>query len=82
LQAGNWQYAERDLAESVRAADGALMRVIIESALFTPQEITLACDVARDGSAGFVKTSTKYQARGGATASLAGLEADAHGVAA
>ena len=58
------------------------MKVIIEeSALLTPQEITLACDVARDGSAGFVKTSTTYHARGGATASLAGLEVDAPGAA-
>jgi deoxyribose-phosphate aldolase len=58
------------------------MNVIIEeSALLTPQEIILACDVARDGSAGFVKTSTTYQARGDASASLVGLEADVPGAA-
>lgn len=67
LKAGDWRYAERDIAETVRAADGALVKVIIESALLTPPEIIRACEVARDGGAGFVKTSTGYHTRGGAT---------------
>lgn len=47
-----------------------LVQVIIESALLTPQEIIRACEVVRDGGAGFVKTSTGYHARGVAAARL------------
>lgn len=67
LRAGDWRYAEQDIAETVRAADGARVKVIIESALLTPPEIVRACEIARDAGAGFVKTSTGYHARGGAT---------------
>lgn len=67
LRAGDWRYAAQDIAKTVRAANGALVKVIIESALLSSPEIVRACEVARDAGAGFVKTSTGYHARGGAT---------------
>jgi deoxyribose-phosphate aldolase len=77
------RYAERDSAETVRAADGARVKVIIESALLTPQEIIRACDVARDGGEGFVKTSTGYHAEceDAGPGALAALEATTPGAA-
>jgi deoxyribose-phosphate aldolase len=92
LQAEDWRPAERDLAETMRAedgalADGALVKVIIESALLTPQEIIRACEVARDGGEGFVKTSTKastgYRAacEDAGPGALAALEAKTSGAA-
>ena len=67
LRTGDWGYAVQDIGETVRAAHGALVKVIIESALLSPPEIVRACEIARDAGAGFVKTSTGYHARGGAT---------------
>ncbi|HET8623093.1 MAG TPA: hypothetical protein VFM14_05990, partial [Gemmatimonadales bacterium] len=46
---------------------GALVKVILETALLTPGEIADACSAARRGGAAFVKTSTGFHAAGGAT---------------
>lgn len=64
---GDWRYVRADIAATVRAADGRLVKVIIESALLSPAEIVRACETARDGGAGYVKTSTGSHVRGGAT---------------
>jgi deoxyribose-phosphate aldolase len=45
---------------------GALNKVIIETALLTDQEKVVACRLAKEAKADFVKTSTGY-ASGGAT---------------
>jgi deoxyribose-phosphate aldolase len=45
---------------------GALNKVIIEAALLTDEEKVVACSLAREAKADFVKTSTGY-ASGGAT---------------
>jgi deoxyribose-phosphate aldolase len=66
MKAGDWAYATQDVADTVRAAEGRLVKVIIESALLSPAEIVRACEMARDAGAGYVKTSTGYHARGGA----------------
>jgi deoxyribose-phosphate aldolase len=47
-------------------AAGALVKVIIESALLTDEEKTIACQICRDAGADFVKTSTGF-GPGGAT---------------
>jgi deoxyribose-phosphate aldolase len=55
-----------DLAGVVSAADGRLVKAILETALLTPVEIDLACRLAVDAGVQFVKTSTGF-GPGGAT---------------
>lgn len=54
----------------------AKLKVIIESALLSPDEIVRACTAAVDAGADFVKTSTGF-GPGGATPEVVGLMADA-----
>jgi deoxyribose-phosphate aldolase len=56
----------RDIQGVVRAADGRIVKVILENCFLTDQEKRLACEWIADAGAHFVKTSTAYAA-GGAT---------------
>lgn len=47
--------------------NGAITKVIIESALLTDEEIIKACEIAKDAGAEFIKTSTGYAKEGGAS---------------
>jgi deoxyribose-phosphate aldolase len=67
MRADRWRDVERDIAAVVRETEGALVKVIIESALLSPAGIVQACQVVRDAGAGYVKTSTGFHAAGGAT---------------
>jgi deoxyribose-phosphate aldolase len=73
LKAGRWADLEAEIAAVVRAADGALVKVVLESALLAPMELVTACHVARDAGAHYVKTSTGFHAAGGATAEAVAL---------
>jgi deoxyribose-phosphate aldolase len=67
-KAGQWSEVEREVA-LVRSAvpAPALLKVIIESAALTPDEIEAACRAASGAGADFVKTSTGFHPAGGAT---------------
>jgi deoxyribose-phosphate aldolase len=67
LRGGDWRHVERDVATVVRAANGALVKVIVESALLAPLELVRACGIAREAGAHYVKTSTGFHPAGGAT---------------
>lgn len=67
VKGGDWRHVHDDVAAVVRAAGGALVKVIIESAILTPAEIATVSAVARDAGARFVKTSTGFHRAGGAT---------------
>src|SRR5688500_2757680 len=56
----------RDIEGVVRAADGRIVKVILENCFLTDQEKQLACEWIAETGAHFVKTSTAYAA-GGAT---------------
>ncbi len=60
---------QRDLVREIRAVRGEvpLLKVIIESAALTDEEIIVACEAAAEAGADFVKTSTGYHSAGGAT---------------
>ncbi|MEO5764499.1 MAG: deoxyribose-phosphate aldolase [Casimicrobiaceae bacterium] len=73
LRGGDAQYVARDLAAVVRAVPGIPVKVILETAVLTDAEIRLACRLARDAGAAFVKTSTGFHAAGGATAAAVRL---------
>jgi deoxyribose-phosphate aldolase len=64
--------AVRDEIAAVKAAcDRALLKVIIETCLLTDDEKVLACRLARDAGANFVKTSTGFSKSGATTADVA-----------
>ena len=60
---------QRDLVREIRAVRGEvpLLKVIIESAALSDEEIIVACEAAAEAGADFVKTSTGYHSAGGAT---------------
>lgn len=57
---------EEDIREVVYAAEGKLVKVIIETSLLTDEEKVIACQLAEKAGANFVKTSTGFNG-GGAT---------------
>lgn len=67
VKSGDFPAVAAEVAAVVAAADGALVKVIIESAALTDNEIVAACRAAVDGGAGFVKTSTGFHPAGGAS---------------
>ncbi len=73
LKSGAFEYAERDIRAVVEAAhrQGAgeriIVKVILETVLLTNEEKVIACVLAQNAGADFVKTSTGFS-KGGATA--------------
>lgn len=66
--AGDWDYVRSDIA-AVRAAvpEPTVLKVIIESAALTDEQIVRACEAAEAAGADFVKTSTGFHPAGGAS---------------
>jgi deoxyribose-phosphate aldolase len=56
------------MAAVVQAAGGHPVKVILETAVLTDDEKRIACRLAREAGAAFVKTSTGFHPAGGATA--------------
>lgn len=65
---GDWDAVREDIAAVKKACGGALLKVIIESAALTDEEIVGACEAAVEAGADFVKTSTGFHPAGGASA--------------
>lgn len=65
---GDWTAVEADIA-AVRAATPApaVLKVIIESAALSDEQIVAACRAAESAGADFVKTSTGFHPTGGAS---------------
>jgi deoxyribose-phosphate aldolase len=66
LKAGAFNAVEDEIAEIVRAAAGAPVKVILETGLLTDAEIVQGCELSIAAGAAFVKTSTGF-AKTGAT---------------
>ena len=65
--AGDWDAVQADV-EAVQAACGdVLLKVIVESAALTPEQLAEACRRAEAGGAQYVKTSTGFHPSGGAS---------------
>jgi deoxyribose-phosphate aldolase len=67
LKSGAHAEAAADIAAVVRAVAGLPVKVIVEAAALTDDEKRLACRLAVDAGAAFVKTSTGFHPAGGAT---------------
>lgn len=78
LKSGDRAGVLDDLRGVVRAAGGATVKAIIETCLLDDEEKRVACRLALDAGAGFVKTSTGFGG-GGATVGDVRLMADAVG---
>jgi len=78
--AGEWPTVAAQIA-AVRAAVPAprLVKVIIESALLSDEQIVGCCRVAEEAGADFVKTSTGFHPTGGASEHAVRLMADTVG---
>lgn len=66
LKGGDLSRVLDDIKAVVRAAQGRVVKVILETALLTDEEKVKACELSRDAGAQFVKTSTGF-GPGGAT---------------
>lgn len=67
LKEGNVDLVYKDIKAVVDAANGVLVKVIIETCYLTPEEIVTACELSKKAGADFVKTSTGF-GTGGAKA--------------
>jgi deoxyribose-phosphate aldolase len=66
--AGEWEAVRHDIA-AVRASapDSVLLKVILETAALTEEEMVAACQAAESAGADYVKTSTGFHPSGGAS---------------
>lgn len=71
LKAQEYSFVERDIFDVVRAAEGKIVKVILETALLTEDEKKKACDISVQAGAHFVKTCTGF---GGGGATVADIE--------
>ena len=71
LKSGLEDEVKEDLKGVVVAAEGNIVKVIIETALLTEKEKILACKIAEDAGAHFVKTSTGFGHKGATVEDIA-----------
>lgn len=67
LKGEDYKTVQEDIEAVVKAAEGTLVKVIIESALLSDEQIVKACELAKAAGADFVKTSTGFAKEGGAS---------------
>lgn len=80
VKAGEWLAVQDDIAAVRQATAGAaLLKVIIESAALSDDEIVAACQAAEAAGADYVKTSTGFHPTGGASVQAVRLMADTVG---
>ncbi|SOC20829.1 deoxyribose-phosphate aldolase [Ureibacillus xyleni] len=64
LKEGQYQLVGDDIKAVVEAANGTLVKVIIETSLLTDEEKIKACELSVEAGADFVKTSTGFSTGG------------------
>ena len=60
----NYDLVRNDVKAVVEAANGTLVKVILETCLLTEDEIKKACELCVEAKADYVKTSTGFSTRG------------------
>lgn len=73
LKGGNRDFVQREIASLAAAchAGGAILKVIIETALLTDELKRIACQLSKAAGADFVKTSTGFSTAGATVADVA-----------
>ncbi|MGV1003268.1 MAG: deoxyribose-phosphate aldolase [Candidatus Nanopelagicales bacterium] len=79
IKAGEWRHTENEIRAVREAIPGTLLKVILETACLTDDEIVRAAVICREVGADFVKTSTGFHPAGGATAHAISLMAQTVG---
>ena len=64
---GDWDLVESDIRAVREAAPHTVLKVIIEAAALSDEEIVKACQASESAGADYVKTSTGYHPAGGAS---------------
>lgn len=67
VKAGDWQGVEREIRAVRDACPGLVLKVILETATLSDDEIVGSCGASERAGADFVKTSTGFHASGGAS---------------
>ena len=81
LKAGNYDCVLNDISQVVSAVHGkAVVKVIIETCLLTDAEKNIACRLACEAGADFVKTSTGFSTAGATVEDVALMKAAAGGL--
>ena len=77
LIGGSREVVQREIASLAAAchAGGAILKVIIETALLTDDLKRVACELSKDAGADFVKTSTGFSTSGATKADVALMRA-------
>jgi deoxyribose-phosphate aldolase len=81
MKGGNHQAVATDIDAVVKAGHkaGRIVKVIIETALLTDQEITKASEIVAESGADFIKTSTGFSTRGASLHDVELMKAAASG---
>ncbi len=79
VKAGLWRVTEREVTAVREATAGVLLKVILETAALTDDEIVRACILCQEAGAQFVKTSTGFHPSGGASTHAISLMAQTVG---
>lgn len=79
LIAGDTDHTEAEIRAVREATEGALLKVIIESAALSDDQIVAACRAAEAAGADYVKTSTGFHPAGGASIAAVRLMAQTVG---
>src|SRR6056297_2452935 len=61
---GDYEYVEKDIKEVAHACKDALLKVIIETAYLSKENVVKACQLAVKAGADYVKTSTGFASEG------------------
>jgi deoxyribose-phosphate aldolase len=64
MKSKDYNYVRDDIKAVVDAANGTLVKVILETALLTREEIIIASRLSKEAGADFVKTSTGFSTAG------------------
>ncbi len=79
VRAGDWGAVEAELRAVREACEGKVLKVILEAAALTDEEIVAACKASEAAGADFVKTSTGFHPAGGASVHAVRIMADTVG---
>ena len=81
LKDKNYDLVRDDVKAVVEAANGTLVKVILETCLLTEDEIKKACELCVEAQADYVKTSTGFSTRGATIEDVRIMKEAVHGKA-
>ena len=81
LKDKNYDLVRDDVKAVVEAANGTLVKVILETCLLTEDEIKKACELCVEAKADYVKTSTGFSPRGATIEDVRIMKEAVHGKA-